>query len=512
VIARAERAQQTSILLVDDRPEDLIALKNVLARPEYRIVTAGSGAEALRHLLREDFAVVLLDIVMPVMDGFEVAALIKQRDRTRLTPILFLTAGNQDLGAIYRAYSVGAVDYLVKPLDEAIVRAKVAIFAQLFDKDQFIKRQAEELGHAYRRERELKAAELRLLSERRYRALVETIPASVWTADAHGVVNYCNRQWHSFTGMRFEQSRGGGWLQAVHPGDAERVAAAWQSAQTERQPLMMDLRLRRADGLYRWQQCHAVPEKQRGRVRGWLAMFADCEDLKQAVSARDEFLSVASHELRTPLTTLLLRLESLTREVTAEGNQRLAEKLLAARKQGMRLARLVESLLDVSRIAAGQLQLEREPIDFVDVVRQVAERFAEEASRAGIQVNVQAASDLIPGNWDRLRLEQVVTNLLSNALKYGEGKPVDLVIEATPEAARLHVHDHGMGIDERDHMRIFDRFERAVSSGHHSGLGIGLYVSRRIAHAHGGSISVVSQKGHGSTFTLEVPVEPARPM
>jgi PAS domain S-box-containing protein len=233
-------------------------------------------------------------------------------------------------------------------------------------------------------------------------------------------------------------------------------------------------------------------------------------DLRAAVAARDEFLSIASHELKTPLTPLQLQLDALRRLLGEAGARdgRLAGKIEQAARQTARLSRLVESLLDVSRITGGQLPLEREEIDFAELVSEVAERFREEARRAGCSLAVDVEAPVV-GRWDRLRLEQVVANLISNAIKYGAGKPVEVHLAAGEGAARLTVRDYGLGVAEEDKKRIFERFERAVSMRHYGGLGLGLYIARQIIEAHGGSIAVSSERGAGSTFTITLPLERA---
>lgn len=224
-------------------------------------------------------------------------------------------------------------------------------------------------------------------------------------------------------------------------------------------------------------------------------------EAEQALRAREEFLSVASHELRTPLTALILQLELLARgpeEHTGNG------KLEAAMRQTRRLARLVDELLDVSRISAGRLQLDVDRVDLVALVREVLARHEDEARRAGSSVVLAATSEVI-GVWDRMRIEQVLTNLVTNAIKYGEGKPIEVGVDATDTLARIRVCDHGLGIDADDQARIFARFERAVSQRSYGGLGLGLWIVRQIVEAHGGSVQVASAAGQGSTFVVELP-------
>jgi len=234
-----------------------------------------------------------------------------------------------------------------------------------------------------------------------------------------------------------------------------------------------------------------------------------------AVVARDEFLSIASHELRTPLTALRLALENMrrvsAREVAAAGPSPQIERVLsAAERAGQRLENLVEALLDVSRIHMGRLELDVAPVDLAEVVGEALSEQADELAQSGSTATVEGEATV--GQWDRLRLGQVVTNLLSNAVKYGAAKPIEVRWGLEDGRAWLTVRDHGIGIDEGDQRHIFERFERAVSSQNYGGLGLGLYIVKRILEAHGGSVTVTSTPGEGAAFTVDLPLRPAVPI
>jgi signal transduction histidine kinase len=230
-------------------------------------------------------------------------------------------------------------------------------------------------------------------------------------------------------------------------------------------------------------------------------LFREAQD---AVRLRDEFLSIASHELKTPLTSLRLQLSLIERLMSEESRLKVHPKLETARRQVDRLASLVNMLLDVSRIATGRISLELSDVDLTHVVQEALERLRDVLEQAGCAVTFQAEGPAV-GRWDALRLDQVVVNLLTNAAKYGQGHPIDIRVETTPERARLIVRDEGIGIAAEDMPRLFGRFERAVSVRHYGGLGLGLYISREIVEAHGGRVSVNSRPGEGSTFTVELP-------
>jgi two-component system, sensor histidine kinase len=499
--------EPVDLLLVDDRTEDLLTLAHVLAGPEYRLQMARTGPEALKRLLEQDFAVILLDVFMPIMDGFELASLIKQRERSQGTPIIFLTADGADLSQLYRGYSLGAVDYLSKPLDPDVLRAKVRIFADLYRKDRRLERQAEALREGERREREVLLTELRHTAERRYLHLAEAVPLCVWTADPRGNLTYTNRFWNEYTRLPLDDLHGASWLAAVHDPDREGCAQAWREAIASGQSLERECRLVRGrDGTARWHLSRAVPElSEAGQLIGWIGSHTDIEEAKRAIFARDEFLSIASHELRTPLTALKLRLQSV--QHAKDLPEKAQHRLDNAVHQTERLERLIENLLDVSRITTGHLELQIEPFDLSEMAQEVTERFREQAARGGTPVELNAPAPVL-GKWDRLRLEQVVTNLLSNALKFGEGRPIGVIVEGNAEQATFTVSDQGIGIAPENVARIFHQFERVVGHRTFGGLGMGLYIARQIVQAHGGSVEVDSCAGKGSRFHVILPRQP----
>jgi PAS domain S-box-containing protein len=651
--ARAPDAESTTdavaILVVDDHAENRTALRAILAGPQYEIVEAGSGPEALRQLLEEEFAVLLVDVVMPGMNGFELAEAVKRRKRTASLPILFLTAQATELELVYKAYQAGAVDYLVKPLVPEMVRAKVSVFAELYRQRKRIERQGALLVEAERNESELRILELRLADERRYRALAEAVPHIVWTATPDGVVDYFNQRWFEYTGTTQREARGS-WDRVVHPDDLAESQRAWRAALVSGDTVESEARLRSGrDGKYRWHLCRAVPERSpTGQILSWLGTFTDIEEQKRvqavlaefkgtldavldavfifdpndwrflyvnqgasmltgfsaeelarmhavdflsehdesgfrellaplrdgskavinmeteikrrnartvpvevsiqyihidggrvvsiarditerrrnqlerellykeavdAIRTRDEFLSVASHELKTPLSALQMQIEMILRSrhknmPSVLSPEQETHKLEKAGRQIERLTRLIAELMDVSRITAGRLRLEMEELDLSATVRDVVGRLSEETARAHCAVELQVDVPIV-GRWDRIRLEQVITNLVTNACKFGAGHPIEIAVEQAGARARMSITDHGIGIAADDVERIFQRYEQAISSRAYGGLGLGLYIARQIIDAHGGTIRVESQVGAGSTFTIELPREPA---
>ena len=232
--------------------------------------------------------------------------------------------------------------------------------------------------------------------------------------------------------------------------------------------------------------------------------------LQAAVQIRDDFVAVAGHELKTPLAALMMQLQLLDRMMARDGDlTRVRERVEKLSRSAERLDLLINQMLDVSRIASARLRVEPEPMDLCELVREVVERFSDTAARAHSRIVLSGESKLA-GTWDRLRLEQVMTNLLSNAIKYGAGKPIEIDVRIESDEAVVQVTDHGIGIEIEQQKRIFERFERAVSSRDFGGFGLGLWITRQIVEASGGRIVVDSQPGNGACFTVRLPLSAER--
>ncbi|MCW2964499.1 MAG: Sensor protein [Actinomycetia bacterium] len=284
-----------SLLLVDDRPQNLLALQAILEPLGYDLVSADSGAEALRALLhRDDFAVILLDVQMPDLDGFEVAEVIKQRERTSMIPIIFLTALSKEERHVFRGYEVGAVDYVFKPFDPEILRAKVAVFVELWEKNQQIHLQAELIA-----EQEL--AELRRASAERYRQLADAMPQIVWTSDNVGNATYYNRRWFEYTGMTDREVDATAWSRVTHPDDLPEAIARREQTLADGSVFEVEYRFRSADGTYRWHLGRALPIRDdAGEIDFWIGTATDIDDRKRIEEAQ-RFLLDAGGKLSLSL-------------------------------------------------------------------------------------------------------------------------------------------------------------------------------------------------------------------
>jgi PAS domain S-box-containing protein len=293
---------KSDILLVDDRPQNLLALEAILEPLGQRLVRANSGEEALKCLLRSDFAVILLDVQMPGIDGFETARLIKERERSRHIPIIFLTAISKDEQFVFKGYTVGAVDYISKPFDPDILRSKVAVFVDLFKKTEQLRRQAEMLQLSERREREREVDELKRAGERRYKQLAESMPQIVWTAATDGTYTYFNQRWFDFSGLSLAESTRLGLAHLLHADDYVAYTENWARAVREGEDFEGMYRFKRAgDGAYRWHLVRAIAVRdENDKIASWIGTSTDIDDRKRG----EEALSLLA-EASTALTSSL---------------------------------------------------------------------------------------------------------------------------------------------------------------------------------------------------------------
>lgn len=381
--------QRTKLLIVDDLPENLQALARIIEQDDREIFQALSGEAALSLLLEHDFALVILDVMMPDMNGFELAELMRGTEKTRNIPIVFVSAGGKELNFAFKGYETGAVDFLYKPLDIAAVKSKVNVFVSLYQQRIKVKQQLEEL----------------------------------------------------------EKSQ---------------------------------------------QQLHLT------RL-----------ELERALKMRDDFISLVAHELRTPLNTL--HIEAQVRQLQLQrGNIELFNEthLQAMVERDMRqinnMVRLINDMVDVSRVNSDHLSIQPEKVDLSQLLSRIVNDFSQQAEAIGSYFNVNILPDVF-GHWDSLRIEQIIINLITNALRYGKSKPVSINLCVINDVVEVHVRDQGCGISDSDCQRIFEKFERLGKCEVKEGLGMGLYIARQLSEAHGGSLTVTSKLGEGSCFILRLP-------
>ncbi|MDI3287397.1 response regulator [Polyangium sp. 15x6] len=504
------------VLIVDDTPANLLAFEVALEPLGYELVKAASGREALRCLLAMDFSLVLMDVQMPVMNGIETVKLIKQSRRHRYIPILFITAVQRSMSFILEGYETGAVDYVLKPCQPSILRSKVMVLVELFRQKEIVKRQA-----ALLREREREAMER--MHAQRYQGVIEAMPICVWTANGNGKFDYANAAWSRYAGLGSRRDVGRGLLEALHPDDRAHAISLWRKALGRRLGVDVQARLRRSDGAYRWHIARAVPQRDAGRVTGWIITATDIDEQKRAEEAehrarkeaeaanceimKDEFLATVSHELNTPLTAIvgwssLLRAGALDGPSAERGLATIARSAEAER-------RVVEDILDASRIATGRLQVHLAPIDPRAIIDEAVDALRPLARAKHITFECEVESHGAVMMADPDRLWQVTWKLVFNAIKFtpAEGR-VDVRFEHLGKRFLLTVSDTGEGIAPGLLPQVFGYFsqEDGSTKRKHGGLGLGLAIVRKLVELHGGSVSVTSAgKGAGATFTVSIP-------
>jgi PAS domain S-box-containing protein len=511
--ARRAGGPAASILVVDDYPANLVAVEAVLAPLGHQVVRAGTGEEALKAVLRQDFAVIILDVQMPGLDGFQTATLIKTRERSSHIPIIFLTAINKDVAHVFRGYEHGAVDYLLKPFDPIILRRKVQVLVELWQRGERLRLREAALA---RQER----ARLAEASEARHQRLIESMPQCVLAMRPDGELYYCNQVWTRFSGLAALETGARLW-DVVHVDERETLRAAWHEALANERPLSAEVRLVRAsDGEPRWHLVQLLPQHEADELRGWIVSGTDIDDdrraraaVEQASRAKDEFLATLSHELRNPLNAIL-GWSRMLRAGTLDAAQAARATETIERNAEMQAA-LIEDMLDVSRIITGKLVLDVEPVDLRALLLAAFEtvRMAAEARQIDVQLVVD--DDVPAAAGDPGRLQQVAWNLLSNAIKFTpRGGRVEARMQRRGAQIELAVSDSGQGIAADFLPHVFERFRQADSSSTrgHGGLGLGLAIVRHLVELHGGSVAVASEgEGLGATFTVRLPLRSSAP-
>jgi PAS domain S-box-containing protein len=532
-----------AVLVVDDNRANLAAFDAILAEPGVRLVTAQSGAEAMRHLLTGEFAAILLDINMPDLDGIQTAELIRKRERSRDIPIIFITAYHADQMQMLKGYASGAVDYLVKPVSPEILRSKVRVFVDLYHKKQQVEWQASQLravnARLQREINERQEAERDAVFEReeRQRVTLACIADGVITIDAAGRVSFLNPTAEQLTGWSSETARGLSLPEVFdlrpHPpaaGVAQVVEACLQEDRIVR--VGEQATLITTSGACRYVEYSVAPvHDSKGRKVGAVLIAHDVterhhaevererilaleqsarEAAEEANIAKDEFLAVISHELRTPLNAILGWTHVLRQAGAVQG---LAGRALdAIARSAMAQEKLIADLLDMSRIIHGKVQLTPQPLQLAAVIRAAVEtvRPVADEKQIGLKLVLDESIDDFVG--DRGRMEQVIWNVLSNAVKFTpEEGLVEVSLSRVHACARITVTDTGMGIAPEFIPHVFERFRQADSTTTRSygGLGLGLSIARQILSMHAGSIAVHSAgPGLGATFTITLPLGP----
>ncbi len=537
------------IMLVDDRPENLLALEVILEPLGQRLVRALSGEDALRKVLKHDFAVILLDVQMPGLNGFETAELLKQRERSRFTPIIFLTAISKDEEYVFRGYEVGAVDYMFKPLQADVLRSKVSVFVDLHTKNQQLNRQNTLLREGEKREMELQHRAALFESETRVAEIVNSAMEAVITFDHDSHITLFNNAAERMFGIDAPDIMGHDIKDLLHPESREKFALKTRrtmpaqhrangSAQrptrlevfkglhanggsfpleasissvelptgklftvigrdiTERQQGEEALRAQALALANTSEELRVVNEELHGRQR----------ELEKAISARSRFYASMSHELRTPINAILGYSALMLDNVYGPMNEKQVNGIERTHRAAKHLLELVNDILDLSKIEAGKMELQLEPVEFPGVIEDLFVTVRPMADEHGSELAMEHRGAPRTIVSDPRRVRQVMLNLLSNAIKFGQGRPIQVTCATgVDNGIIIEVIDQGVGIAVEDHDKIFDEFVQLEKTTHHGGTGLGLPISKRLSEALGGSLTVTSQPSAGSTFRLELP-------
>jgi len=503
-----------SILLVDDYPANLAALEATLDPLGHRLIRATSGRQAIELLAREEVAVVLMDVRMPGLDGFKTAELMRSRWRSRSTPVIFLTAADTDTAAILDGYARGAADFLVRPFEPEILRCKVAVFVDLYLKEQTIRHQAAALRQQERETLERK-------SDLRFRKMMDAMPLCVVVTDSQGRPVYWNESALTYIGIAPDDTTSRyALLDSVYPTDREHLAQLWNESITYRRHFELKFRIRAGDGLYRWHLGRGIPQRDETEaVTGWILTATDIEVENQALlqaeganRIKDEFLATVSHELRNPLNAIVGWVNLLQNgSLDAAGSKRALETI--ERNVHLQVS-LIDEILDLSRIAKGKVHLTLRQINLIPLIESALDVIGPWADAKNLQVEWQWNGPPLRINGDSERLQQVISNLMSNAVKFTPaGGRVRVSLEPSVREVTLTVTDTGKGIATEFLPFVFDMFRQADSSTtrEHDGLGLGLAIARKLVELHGGRIRADSEGvDRGATFSVTLPLQTAQ--
>ncbi len=482
------------ILIVDDRPENILSLSSILKLHSFEVDTASSGEEALRKTLKTEYSLIILDVQMPMMDGFEVAEFLSGNNNTRDIPVIFLSAVNTDKKFITKGYSSGAIDYIIKPIDPDILILKVKTLHTLYEQ----KRALNLAQQTLKAEVEFRKKAQQQLTEKAHElnSILASIPQVAFTATAEGVVDFVNDHWYAYSIVisKFPQT---------HPDDFN-FETCWQLLLKEQKMVEKELRISKiGSNEYKYHLLRIVPVVENGKLVKWVGTFTDIDEQKQAIKNKDEFLGMVSHELKTPLTTISGYVQLLDAVLEDNANREFATKAMG---QVGKLDRLVNDLLDMSSLENGKLSFELKPLQFETLLNSTVEmmRLINPGSHIIHDASVSAMV-----NANAFRIEQVMINFVSNAIKYSpRDRPVEIITKITANnRVYFGVKDQGIGIAPERQANVFNKFYRVPeSSGYAQGLGIGLYICSQILDIHSATYGVESEQGKGSLFYFTLPI------
>lgn len=488
------------ILIVDDRPENIYSLKKLLESKNFSVDSALSGDEALKKVLQNNYALIILDVQMPGMDGFEVAETLSGFNKTKDIPIIFLSAVNTNKKFITRGYASGGIDYVTKPFDADILMLKVQTFYRLYEQTLALNA----TQRALRQEIEARKKTQLALKERvdQLHSTLESLPQIAFTANADRQIEFVNKKWgdYSTSPLVFPET---------HPDDKD-IHLQWADCSQKETCLELEVRLRALGSeAFRFHLLRIIPTKEKDGIVQWVGTFTDIDDQKQIEKKKDEFLSIASHELKTPLTSIKAYIQLLGRTVEDNPDGNMGLYIGRVQNQLDKLSGFIVDLLDISKIDNGKLQVNKQPFDFEKLLINVQETIQHTHGANKVTIERDGDSIMRPIVGDEVRIEQVLINYLTNAIKYApDSDRVVIKTEDLGNEIRIGVQDFGIGIAEHKQRELFDKFYRVEeSSQRFQGLGIGLYICAEIIRQHQGSYHIDSIPGKGSTFYFTIPYQ-----
>src|SRR5687768_7340004 len=505
------------ILLVDDTPDKLLALEAALGDIGETLVRAESGREALRLVLRREFAVILLDINMPGMDGFETASLIRQRKSSAHTPIIFITSFSTADVEVYRGYSLGAVDYLFTPVTPEVLRSKVAVFVELARKNREIQRQAAALRHIEeeRMQRKLDDTNARLEWETRRNHFFRLSIELLAIADYNGVFAQTNPTWHKTLGYEENELHGQPLQSFIHPDDATATNEVIANILKAETPLYFESRFRAKDGSYRWLGWTIAPiaaegllyifardmTERRERENEIRRLNGDLEQRTLSLQLLNQELESFSyslaHDLRTPLRSITAYSEMMAGGEAGELTSEAKKMVHTIQRNSGRMTQLMDDFLAFFRVA--RKDVKQEKIVMTSIAREAIATVSVDSKR---QVDFKVGT-LPTAKGDPAMVLQVLVNLVSNAVKFTALKAkaeieIGCLTDRTPTV--YFVKDNGVGFNMKYCSRLFGVFERLHRREEFDGTGIGLAIVQKIVQRHGGSVWAESVIDNGATF------------